>query len=111
MAAAERLGSTSFDMPGAAYRHDGDQCSFDAFMSRHGLGNNPGLALLARIVRAADTARLDLQPQASGLLALSLGLAEKFQNDDQMLTAAMPLYDALYAWCNRSIGALDRVTP
>ncbi len=57
------------------------------------------LARLAVIVRGADTDRLDLAPQAPGLLAVSLGLSRVFTDDREMLEAGMVVYDALYAWC------------
>lgn len=65
-----------------------------------------GLALndLAVIVRGADTDRLDLAPQSAGLLAISLGLAQNFTDDHEMLRHGMLLYDALYAWCQRGKG-------
>ena len=53
---------------------------------------------LATIVRGADTGRLDLAPQAPGLLALSLGLSALFKDDHEMLRHGMVMYDALYAW-------------
>ena len=60
---------------------------------------------LAAIVRGADTDRLSLAPQAAGLLAVSLGLSRLHAADDHaMLAAAMPVYDALYAWCRRRPG-------
>ncbi len=54
---------------------------------------------LAVIVRGADTARLDLAPQAPGLAAMSLGLSRNFQDDHEMLKHGMVMYDALYTWC------------
>jgi hypothetical protein len=54
---------------------------------------------LAGIVRAADTARLDTVPEASGLLAVSLGLSRMFAKDLEQLDAGMLVYDALYRWC------------
>ena len=57
------------------------------------------LQQLAVIVRGADTARLDLAPQAHGLLAISLGLSRTFADDHEMLKHGMVMYDALYAWC------------
>ncbi len=98
-AEGQRLGAEPFDIPDTAYSHAGDLCSFDAFIARHGLGGDPALARLALIVRGADTDRLDLAPQSAGLLAMSLGLSAMLQDDDEMLAAAMPIYDALYAWC------------
>ena len=47
----------------------------------------------------ADTARLDLEPEASGLLAVSLGLSRMYSNDLAQLDAGMTLYDAFYRWC------------
>jgi hypothetical protein len=61
--------------------------------------DSPALTRLARIVRAADTARPDLAPQAEGLLAASLGLSRIFRNDLQQLDTGMLLYDAFYRWC------------
>jgi hypothetical protein len=50
----------------------------------------------------ADTARLDIAPQAAGLLALSLGLSHNFADDHAMLAQGMVMYDALYAWCRHT---------
>lgn len=91
--------ATPYDIPGAAYSHDGEFCSFDSFITRHALGDDPALKQLALIVRAADTGHPELAPQASGLLAVSLGLSVMLPDDDIMLERGMLIYDALYAWC------------
>jgi hypothetical protein len=52
-------------------------------------------------VRAADTDKLSLSPQAPGLLAITLGLSENFTNDNKMLEQGMVIYDALYTWCQK----------
>lgn len=101
---AQQLGAVAFDMPGAPISHAGEACSFDALLQAFDLQNDPALAALARIVRAADTNRLALAPQAAGLLAVSLGLSALHPRDDlAMLQAAMPVYDALYAWCRSEV--------
>ena len=64
--------------------------------------DEPELQELATIVRGADTGRLDLAPQAPGLLALSLGLSALFEDDHEMLRHGMVMYDALYAWLKRA---------
>jgi rhodanese-related sulfurtransferase len=97
--AARENKATPYDVPDAHFSHDGVLCSFDRFIETYRLGDDPGLAKLAVIVRGADTARLDLAPQAPGLLALSLGLSRNFQDDHEMLRHGMVMYDALYAWC------------
>ena len=96
--AAARLGAVAYDIPGAPVSHEGELCSFDALLRAFEL-SDPALVTLARIVRGADTDRLELAPQSAGLLALSLGFSRLHADDHAMLEAAMPLYDALYAWC------------
>ncbi|MFM0351392.1 chromate resistance protein ChrB domain-containing protein [Paraburkholderia sp. RL17-347-BIC-D] len=98
LAVAELEGAIPFDIPGVKLTHVGELCSFDTFLAEYQL-SDPALAALAVIVRGADTARLDLAPQAAGLLALSLGLSRIFENDHEMLSHGMVMYDALYAWC------------
>jgi rhodanese-related sulfurtransferase len=96
--AAEKT-AVPYDVPDADFSHDGERCSFDAFLKRFFLGGDPALDLLATIVRGADTGRLDLAPQAAGLLAVSLGLSRLYKDDHEMLEHGMVVYDALYAWC------------
>ena len=54
---------------------------------------------LAKIVRGADTAQLDLTPQSAGLLAACLGYSRMYRDDLAQLEAAMALFDAFYRWC------------
>lgn len=95
---AAETGATPYDIKGVELGHHGDECSFDAFIRKYGL-HDPALDKLARIVRAADTGRPDLAPEAAGLLALSSGLSLNFEDDHAMLRHGMVVYDALYAWC------------
>lgn len=94
---AESLGATPFDVEGVELSHDGPLCSFDALLAKYRL-TDPALAEVAVIVRGADTARLDLAPQAAGLLAISLGLSRLFADDHEQLRHGFVVYDALYAW-------------
>jgi len=87
-----------YDIPDVEFSHDGDLCSFDAFI-RHFRLRDPALDALAVIVRGADTGRPELSPQAPGLLAVSLGLSRNFADDHEMLRHGMVVYDALYRWC------------
>lgn len=95
---ASTQNATPYDVPDVEFSHDGELCSFDAFLRKYEL-HDPALQQLAVIVRGADTSRLDLAPQAAGLLAISLGLSRTFTDDHEMLSHGMMLYDALYAWC------------
>jgi rhodanese-related sulfurtransferase len=96
---AKEKEAVPYDVPDVAFSHDGELCSFDAFLKTYRLTGDPALARLALIVRGADTARLDLAPQAPGLAAISLGLSRLFSDDHEMLRHGMIMYDALYRWC------------
>jgi len=98
LAAAKERDATPYDIPDVHFSHEGERCSFDAFLKHYRL-TDPALQQLAVIVRGADTARLDLAPQAPGLAAISLGLSRNFADDHEMLKHGMVMYDALYAWC------------
>ena len=98
LAVAHETGAVPYDIPGVEMSHEGEFCSFDTFLKKYHL-TDPALHQLAVIVRGADTSRLDLAPQAPGLLALSLGLSRVFADDHEMLRHGMVMYDALYAWC------------
>jgi rhodanese-related sulfurtransferase len=111
LAEAKRLGAVAFDIPGAPVSHEGELCSFDVLLAAFGL-RDAALDRLARIVRGADTDCLGLAPESAGLLALSLGLSQLHSEDDHaMLEAAMPLYDALHAWCQSTVSAAKQGTP
>ena len=97
-AEAQAQGAIPYDIPGADLSHDGELCSFDAMLKHFGL-DDPALGVLATIVRGADTDRLDLAPQAAGLLAVSVGMGRVRADDHALLEAMFPVYDALYAWC------------
>ncbi|UBM07289.1 chromate resistance protein ChrB domain-containing protein [Cupriavidus metallidurans] len=96
---ANESGAIPYDVPGVELTHVGERCSFDAFLDKYHLGDDAALQQLAGIVRGADTSRLDLTPQSSGLYAISLGLSRMFNDDLEMLEHGMVMYDALYAWC------------
>ncbi|TAM22876.1 MAG: sulfurtransferase [Nevskiaceae bacterium] len=100
---ARRLNAVPYDIPSVDFSHVDELCSFDAFLKHFDL-KAPGLDRLANIVRGADTARLDLAPEAAGLQAISLGLSATFTNDHDLLEQGMVIYDALYAWCRNDAG-------
>jgi rhodanese-related sulfurtransferase len=103
LAVSERFDATPFDIEGVFWSHRDETCTFDTMVAEFGLGC-PALNSLCEIVRGADTARLDLAPQAAGLLAISLGLSRNFQSDLKQLEAGMTVYDALYAWARGDQG-------
>ncbi|CCD87415.1 conserved hypothetical protein; putative thiosulfate sulfurtransferase (ChrB/GlpE-like) [Bradyrhizobium sp. ORS 285] len=98
MAVAERFQAAPFDVENTFWSHRGELCTFDVMVEEFGL-TTPALQRLALIVRAADTARLDLCQEAPGLLAASLGLSRMYDDDLAQLEAGLGLYDAFYRWC------------
>lgn len=98
LAVAERFDATPFDIENVFWSHRGELCTFDVMVTEFGL-STPALERLAVMVRAADTARLDLSPEAPGLLAASLGLSRMYDDDLEQLNAGLFLYDAFYRWC------------
>ena len=94
---AEKLKAIPFDIPDVEYTHYQDQCTFDYIIKKHKLTDS-ALHVLAPIVRGADTDRHDLASQASGLWAISAGLAYNVKDDYELLQRGMIIYDALYSW-------------
>ena len=107
---AQEQGAIPFDVEGVELSHDGPLCSFDALLAKYHL-DDPSLQELAVIVRGADTARLDLAPQAAGLLAISLGLSHNFADDHEQLKQGFVIYDALYAWSRHVRGETHTWNP
>jgi len=94
---AKVLNAIPFDIPGTEYSHEGERCTFDYIVKKHGM-TDPAVLQIAEIVRGADTARFDLAQQAAGLWAISAGLSYNFHDDHAQLAFGMQVYDALYSW-------------
>jgi len=97
LAVAEREDAIPFDAPGVELGHRDGHCSFVSIVQKYGL-KDPGLLLLADVVDAADTGRLDANPLARGLEAIAQGFSLRFPDDRENLAHQFPVYDALYAF-------------
>jgi hypothetical protein len=102
-AVGERFGAMPFDTENVFWSHRGDLCTFDVMIEEFGL-STPPLDRLATMVRAADTGRPELSPEAPGVMAASLGLSRMFDDDLAQLDAGMLVYDAFYRWCRDATG-------
>lgn len=102
-AVADRFGGAAFDIENVFWSHRSELCTFDVMIEEFGLASPP-LLRLAAMVRGADTGRLDLAPEAAGLLAASLGLSRIHDDDLAQLEAGLLLYDAFYRWCRDATG-------
>jgi hypothetical protein len=95
---ADREPAIPYDVPDVELGHQGDRCSFDAFLNKYKL-DDPALRALALIVRGADTNQRDLTPESPGLYALATGFQATSKDDFENMARQFPAYDALYAFC------------
>jgi hypothetical protein len=103
------LDGHTFDMRGAEYSHEGEQCTFQVMVQRHGLAADPALVEMGRIIRDADVPpSRTRRAESAGLDALIRGFLLSAADDDERLRLTGPLYDALYAYCQAK---LERPAP
>jgi len=103
LAVAEREGAHSYDAEGAEYTHRDGKCSFDVLVEEFDLTGDAGLVRLAEVVHAADVSEdIDSSPEGRGLSAIAHGFALIHGTEDhRKIELETPMYDALYAWCQR----------
>jgi hypothetical protein len=89
---ADALG---FDFDGAAFTHVGDRVTFEVLLARFGLDADAGLSRLGQLVHYLDVGGLPVA-EAPGVEAVLAGLRAAAPDDDALLAAATPLFDALY---------------
>lgn len=92
-----RTGERSFDMPGADFTHDGDRCSFETMCARLGLKDH-ALVHLAEIVHDLDLKDGKFgRTDAAGVQRLVDGLSAAHPDSGARITAAIPIFDSLFA--------------
>ena len=94
---AKKFNAIPFDVPDVEFTHHKDKCTFDYIIEKYKI-TDAAVHTMALIVRGADTDRHDLASQASGLWAISAGLAFNIKDDYELLKKGMTIYDALYSW-------------
>lgn len=95
---AKKEKAIPYDAPGVELGHRGDRCSFDAIVEKYKI-KDPAVLELAKIVRAADTDRMEAVPEATGLEAVMTGLGIVSKDDHETIAKASPVYDAFYTNC------------
>jgi hypothetical protein len=105
LALAKREGAIPYDVAGVELGHVDGRCSFESIMVKYQL-TDPALQRLATIIHGADiSADIAITPESAGLRAIAHGFALAHgENDREKIRLETPMYDALYAWCQREIG-------
>ena len=105
MSTAEREQAITFDAPGARYTHRDGLCSFEVLVDEYKI-DDPAVRLLAKIVHGADVSEdMDATPQSAGLVAIADGFSMLGVDDQRQLELELPVYDALYAWCQAQVAS------
>jgi len=87
-----------YDAPNIELTHHGEKCSFDAIVEKYKI-KDPAVLELAKIVRAADTDKMETVPEAAGLEAIMTGIGIAAKDDHEAIEKARTVYDALYTSC------------
>jgi len=91
-----------YDAPNVELGHHDENCSFDSIVEKYGI-RDPAVLEVAKIVRAADTNRMETVPEAAGLEAIMTGIGMVAKDDQEAIEKARPVYDALYTNCKLKI--------
>ncbi|MDP9124916.1 MAG: chromate resistance protein [Pseudomonadota bacterium] len=85
-----------YDFDGATFTHVGNKVTFEVIATRFGLDADAGIEGLAKLVHCIDVGGIPLD-EAPGFEMLVRGLQALHADDDALLSAAIPLFDALHA--------------
>jgi len=85
-----------YDFDGASFTHVGDKVTFEVVAESFGLLGDPALQRLGRLVHCIDIGGIPVD-EAPGFEMLIRGLQVQHTDDDALLAAAVPAFDAFYA--------------
>jgi hypothetical protein len=103
LTAAAREEAVPFDLPRhpeLKFTHHEGLCTFEVLLREFEL-DDPALARMAKIVHAAELRGQDSASEGPGLKAIAEGFHLLAVNDEKRLAWGFPVYDALYAWCQK----------
>jgi hypothetical protein len=90
-------GALTFDTFGGDFTHEGDECTFEVLARRFGV-TDPGVRVLAEIVHDCDLEDGKYErSEPAVVLALVRGLVGTIADDDALVAAALPVFEALRA--------------
>lgn len=85
-----------YDFDGATFTHVDDKVTFEVVAESFGLMHDAALRRLANLVHYIDIGGISVD-EAPGFEMLIRGLQARHVDDDELLAAAMPAFDAYYA--------------
>ncbi|HEU4933864.1 MAG TPA: chromate resistance protein ChrB domain-containing protein, partial [Pyrinomonadaceae bacterium] len=93
-----------FDMFGAEFTHQGEDCTFETLLKRFGLTNIPGLSELAQIVHDIDLKDDKFNRlEAVGLNAIINGLSESLHDDRKLVQQSSAIFDGLFTLFGKQV--------
>ena len=84
-----------FDFDGAAFTHTEHRVTFEVLLASFDLATDAALTRLGVLVHSLDVGGVPV-PEATGFEAILTGVRASCADDDQVLTAMIPVLDALY---------------
>ena len=89
-------GAIPFDMFGAEFGHQGEDCTFETLVKRFGLSNNIALVELGQIIHDIDLKDDKFHRlEAAGLNAIIDGLSLTLRDDRKLLQQSIVIFDGL----------------
>lgn len=81
-----------------------ERTSFQELLAEYKLDeNDEALALMGDIVRGAETKEPGSVEEGEGLRAIAKGMKALSKSDEAMVTNMLPVFDALYMYCQRRL--------
>jgi hypothetical protein len=91
-------GAIPFDMFGAEFGHQGEDCTFETLIKRFGLSENTALVELGQIIHDVDLKDDKFHRlEAEGLNAIIDGLSATLRDDRKLLQQSTSIFDGLLA--------------
>jgi len=95
-------GGIAFDMYGAEFTHQGEDCTFETMIKRFRLSDDKALCAIAEIVHDIDLKDNKFNRlEAPGLSAIIRGLANLHKDDRKLVGQCVPVFDGLYELLGR----------
>jgi hypothetical protein len=98
-----------FDFDGATFTHVAGKVSFEVVAHSFGLDEDPGIRRLGELVHYIDIGGIPVD-EAAGVETIVRGLQAQHDMDDALLTASLPLFDALYAAIHSALHSAPHAT-